>query len=222
VALDVPQQQAVLVSDFDGTLARPDFYHLVRQHLVPHGTPNFWDAYRIGEMTHFEALKAFFEAAEGGEAALRGITDMIEMPAQLADHLDRLRDAGWDVVLVSAGCSWYIDILLERAGVKLPCYANPGRIQDGRLIMERPVESAYCCHESGIDKSAVVQALQQEGRKVAFAGDGFPDFEAARLVSSNLRFARSDLTIACRKADVPYRPFEDWNEVAAALVEVPV
>ncbi|MCL4202800.1 MAG: HAD-IB family phosphatase [Pirellulaceae bacterium] len=221
MALDVPERRAVLVSDFDGTLARPDFYHLVRQHLVPPGTPNFWDAYRVGKMTHFDALRSFFEAAEGGEAALRGILDMIEMPAQLADHLERLRAVGWDVLLVSAGCSWYIDILLARAGVNLPCHANPGRIHDGRLIMERPTASEYCCHETGIDKAAVVQGLLQQGRKVAFAGDGFPDFEAARLVASDLRFARSDLTIACRKADVPYRPFEDWSEVAAALLEEP-
>jgi 2-hydroxy-3-keto-5-methylthiopentenyl-1-phosphate phosphatase len=98
-----PNERAVFVSDFDGTMARPDFYHLVRRDLVPKGTPDFWSRYRAGDMTHFEALRAFFEAAEGGEPALRRLLDMMEMPDDLPAQVESLREAGWDVVVVSAG-----------------------------------------------------------------------------------------------------------------------
>jgi 2-hydroxy-3-keto-5-methylthiopentenyl-1-phosphate phosphatase len=182
---------AVLVSDFDGTLARPDFYQLVRQYLVPDGTPDYWREYRAGARTHFDALKAFFAAAEGGESALLGVVDMMEMPPDLSDHIDQLRDAGWETVIVSAGCSWYVQVLLARAGVQLPVFANPGRIHSGRLIMERPADPAYACWETGIDKAAVVRRFQQEAPTVAFAGDGIPDFDAARLVPATHRFARA-------------------------------
>ncbi|TVS19881.1 MAG: hypothetical protein EA424_06810 [Planctomycetaceae bacterium] len=211
------QRRAVFVSDFDGTLARPDFYQLVRKHLVPRGTPDYWNEYRAGAMTHFDALKAFFAAAEGGESALLGMVDMMETPRDLSDHVHGLRALGWEIVIVSAGCSWYVQELLARAGVQLPVFANPGRIVDGRLIMERPADPAHSCWETGIDKAAVVRVFQQQTHTVAFAGDGVPDFDAARLVPAKYRFARSDLAAACREEGVPFRPFEQWTEVTAAL-----
>ena len=209
--------RAVLVSDFDGTLVRPDFYQLVREHLVPPGTPDYWREYRAGAMTHFDALKAFFAAAEGGEPALHGILDMMILPDDLSDYVDRLQAVGWEVVIVSAGCSWYIEVLLARSEVQLPVFANPGRLDNGRLIMERPADPAYSCWETGIDKTAVVRAFQQKAPNVAFAGDGYTDFEAACLVRAKYRFARADLAAACRKDGVSFHPFERWTEVAAAL-----
>jgi 2-hydroxy-3-keto-5-methylthiopentenyl-1-phosphate phosphatase len=211
------QQRAVFISDFDGTLAHPNFYQLVRKHLVPRGTPDYWSEYRAGTMTHFDALVAFFAAAQGGESALLGMVDRMEVPADLAEHVERLRDLEWEIVIVSAGCCWYVQELLARAGVQLPVFANPGRIIDGRLVMERPADSAHFCWETGVDKAAVVRGFQQETHTVAFAGDGFPDFEAARLVPAKYRFARSDLAAACRKENVPFRPFDQWTEVTAAL-----
>ena len=209
--------RAVLVSDFDGTLVRPDFYQLVREHLVPRGTPDYWREYRAGAMTHFDALKAFFAAAEGGEPALRGIWDRMEFPGDLSEHVDRLQAVGWEVVIVSAGCSWYVEELLARLGVQLPVFANPGRVENGRLIMGRPADPSFSCWETGIDKTAVVRAFQRKAVKVAFAGDGYPDFEAACLVPAKYRFARADLAATCRKNGVPFHPFEQWSEVAGTL-----
>lgn len=168
-------------------------------------------------MTHFDALDAFFAAAQGGHPALLDMIDRMEVPADLAEHVERLRELGWEIVIVSAGCSWYIQELLGRAGVQMPVFANPGRVVDGRLIMERPADSAHSCRETGIDKAAVVRTFQQETHTVAFAGDGFPDFEAARLVAAHHRFARDDLAAACREEGLDFRPFEQWTEVTAAL-----
>ena len=62
----------VLVTDFDGTLTRRDFYRLVIDELLPPGTPDFWAEYLAGEITHFEAIRKTFAAAPAGEAALLG------------------------------------------------------------------------------------------------------------------------------------------------------
>ena len=41
------------------------------------------------------------------------------------------------MVVTSAGCDWYIRILLDEAGVTLPVWSNPGRFEEGRgLLME--------------------------------------------------------------------------------------
>ncbi len=43
----------------------------------------------------------------------------------LKSSIDRLRDAGWEVMIASAGCAWYIDLLLAQADVKVDVHANP-------------------------------------------------------------------------------------------------
>jgi 2-hydroxy-3-keto-5-methylthiopentenyl-1-phosphate phosphatase len=56
------------------------------------------------------------------------------------------------------------------------------------------------------------------GRAVAFAGDGFPDAEAARLVADDMRFARGDLAGLLRQEGLPFHPFEWWSEIARTIV----
>ncbi|HEX8200963.1 MAG TPA: hypothetical protein VF590_10770, partial [Isosphaeraceae bacterium] len=74
----------VLVTDFDGTLTRHDFYRLVLERLLPPGAPDFWDEYRAGRLTHFEALRAIFAAAPAGAAALAELAGQMELDPGLA------------------------------------------------------------------------------------------------------------------------------------------
>jgi 2-hydroxy-3-keto-5-methylthiopentenyl-1-phosphate phosphatase len=107
---------------------------------------------------------------------------------------------------------------LQALGVQLEIHANPGRVEPGRgLIMERPVGSPYASLSHGIDKAAIVRAGLERGQRVAFAGDGFPDLAAARLVSASHRFARHDLRSALERERLGFTPFERWGEVAAHL-----
>ncbi len=213
-----PTRPSVLVTDFDGTLTRREFYQLVRDSLVPPETPDYWVEYRAGRISHFEALRRFFAAAEGGEEALIALTAHMQLEPELPARLTDLQAAGWDVVVVSAGCIWYIQRLLDEAGVNLPVHTNQGRIEDGRLIMEPPVESPFFCPNIGVNKAAVVQSFLDEGRQVAFAGDGYPDLEAALLVADSLRFARRDLAKALTELGKTFRPFERWAEVARGVL----
>lgn len=213
--------RGVLVSDFDGTLGRPEFYKLLRDRLLPPETPDYWSQYAAGELSHFDALKGYFEHAEGGEEALLGVVAEIELPADFPGLLDRLRRADWQVVVVSAGCSWYIDRLLDRAGVSLPVITNPGEVTGGRLTMHRPVDSEFYTAETGVDKRAVVRTLQQHRAAVAYAGDGSPDVSASQEVPASLRFARRELAEIFEQRGIPFRRFDAWREVAEALAAEP-
>lgn len=208
---------AVLVSDFDGTLAHPDFYQLVRGRLTPESTPDYWREYREGASSHFDALQRYFYAAEGGESAFVQLLDEIALPDDLPGLVARLREHGWAVVVVSAGCQWYIDRLLVRAGCELPVITNPGAIESGRLVMRRPASSPFCCEENGIDKRAVVTQLLEAGKRVAYCGDGYTDLPAATLVEPQRRFARADLAGALEETQLEYRPFTSWRDVVEGL-----
>lgn len=212
-------QRPVLVTDFDGTLTEHDFYKLLRERLLPADVPDFWDAYRRGDLTHFEALQSFFAAARPGEEALRELLDDMNLEPRLAAGLTRLEQAGWTVIVVSNGCQWYIDQLLARAGVDLEVHANPGVIREGRLHMQWPEGTLYPSAETGISKAAVVSAFAREGRRVAFAGDSMPDLEAALLVPPDRRFARSQLAQALAERGEQFRPFARWLDIAEILAD---
>lgn len=209
----------VLVSDFDGTVTRHDFYGLIVQHQLPPGTPDFWGRYRAGEMTHFDALNAYFAAARPGLEALQDLADRMEPDPELALEMATLRAAGWEILIASAGCRWYIDRILAASGVSpVPVvHANDGGPRGGRLVMERPTGSPYFSHETGIDKAAIVRAQLEAGRRVAFAGDGPPDLAPACLVPPGLRFARGPLAELLQQAGEPFRPFTRWGDISRAL-----
>jgi len=207
----------VFVTDFDGTLTRHDFYQLVIERLLPPHVPDFWAEYRAGRLTHFEALRVIFRAAEGGEPALAGVARDMGLEPALRSQVAALHAQGWRIVVASAGCDWYIRRLLDAAGVRLEIHANPGRIEDGRLVMELPVGSPYLSTETGINKAAIVRDALASGGRVAFAGDGGPDLGAALLVPADRRFACGYLAEELAQRGESFRPFDHWAEVAEVL-----
>lgn len=209
----------VLVSDFDGTMTRHDFYKLVTESLLPPGTPDYWGMYRAGTLTHFEALRRYFAAIRAGRAEVIAAVERMDLDPGLPAAVADLRAAGWAVVVTSAGCAWYIRHLLDAAGVGVEVHANPGRFVDGRgLLMELPVDSPDLSPTLGIDKAGVVRRYLAGGGQVAFAGDGFPDAEPARLVPDDLRFARGDLADVLGRDGLPFHPFESWSDIARILL----
>lgn len=214
--------RALLVTDFDGTMTRHDFYKLAAQSLLPPEMPDYWAMYRGGRMTHFEALQAIFASIKADREAVNAVVDRMELDPDLSSALGGLRASGWEVIVVSAGCEWYIRILLDRAGVDLPVFANPGRFEDGRgLLMDLPRGSPFFSPSLGVDKAAVVRQGIVEGRRVAFAGDGFPDLAPARLVPASLRFARGDLARVLSDESLAYHHFDRWSQIAEVLCNLP-
>lgn len=208
-----------LVSDFDGTVTKNDFFLLAIERLSPPDLPDYWGAYLRNEITHFEALASIFQHLDGQEEDLLKIARDTMPDPNLAQSMASLWNAGWQVIVASAGCGWYIEKLLAAAGVQVEIHSNPGEYVPGRgLVMSLPKDSPYFSPSHGIDKAAIVKAALQRSEKVAFAGDGFPDAPAARLVPAELRFARRDLATALDEAKLPYRPFEVWSEVAEMLL----
>jgi 2,3-diketo-5-methylthio-1-phosphopentane phosphatase len=209
----------VLVSDFDGTMTRRDFFKLAIQQLLPPDGPDFWSEYRAGRITHFEALRRYFAEIRASEAEVHAVVDQMELDPGVPQAVADLREAGWKVIVTSAGCDWYIRRLLAQAGVELEVHSNPGRFVPGLgLQMEMPVGSPFLSQSLGVDKARVVRHHLEKGCTVAFAGDGFPDEEAALLVPGRLRFARSDLADVLQQNGKTFQTFDAWSQIARQLL----
>jgi 2,3-diketo-5-methylthio-1-phosphopentane phosphatase len=209
---------SLLVTDFDGTMTSQDFYKLAARSLLPPELPDYWAEYRAGRLTHFQALQAIFASIRADDMAVRAVVEQMDLDPDVPCALRQLERAGWEVVVTSAGCEWYIHILLGEAGVNLPVWSNPGTFEPGRgLLMDLPTSSPFFSPSLGIDKAAVVRHGLARRRRVAFAGDGFPDVDAALLVAAELRFARGDLARVLSRKGLTYNRFERWSEIAEIL-----
>jgi 2-hydroxy-3-keto-5-methylthiopentenyl-1-phosphate phosphatase len=210
--------EKVLVTDFDGTMTKHDFYQLAIETCIPSDCPNYWDEYRAGRMTHFVALQSYFHAIRASELEISQLIDRMEFDPGAGEAISRLQEAGWRVIIASAGCDWYIRRLLSDANVDVPIHANPGRFYDGSLHMELPTDRTFYSPELGVDKVAVVRDLRASGIVTSFAGDGYPDVEPAKVVEAPLRFARGDLARVLSSQAIPYHSFYVWSDIADQLI----
>lgn len=211
----------ILITDFDGTLCRHDFYQLVVAHLLPATVPNYWQDYLDAKLTHFEVLRHYFAEIRCSEAELASFLSRMELEPELPALLKRLREAGWEVVVASAGCGWYIQKLLEPLEDPPVVHTNPGRFVEGQgLLMSLPYGLQFFSPITGIDKIAITKAaiVQVGAPNVAYAGDGLTDVIPSLLVPESQRFARSDLAAALTSKKQPYRNFERWRDVAEGLL----
>ena len=210
----------ILISDFDGTMTKYDFFDLARRDLPSAAGHDFWQDYVDGRITHFEALAGIFAAIRTDVPTLENLIDRMELDPALPAAIARLRAAGWTVIVASAGCDWYIRRLLAKAGVELEVHANPGTFApETGLQLSLPTASPYFKRETGIDKSAIVRHALAQDPRAAFAGDGRPDLAPASLVSPSRRFARGWLAHHLKKNKEPFHPFERWSNIADQLLE---
>ena len=83
--------------------------------------------------------------------------------------------------------------------------------------MEMPLGSPFLSPTLGVDKARIVRHHLQAGRTVAFAGDGFPDEEAALLTPGCLRFAYGELADVLKQKGETFQPFDTWSQIARQL-----
>ncbi len=209
----------VLVTDFDGTMTGVDFYEVVLNHVPADGMPDYWGRCLAGELSHVGALNGIFQHAPQEATTLRSWLPEAQLDPRTSAAVDLLKAAGWDTLVVSAGCEWYIREILADLKGKVQLIANPGDIApDSGLWMGWPPEHVpwYSAH-FGIDKARIVRLLVDSGRTVAFAGDGRPDLAAAREVRPPLRFARSWLAEQLQQGQEDFERFEQWSDIAPVL-----
>jgi len=208
----------VLVTDFDGTFSRRDFLHVIRA-MTPPDWPDPFDDFLRGRVSHFEAISRCYSAARSPRERWERAALETDPHPDCAAAIDRLRASGWAVVIVSAGCRWYIDRILQARGIRVPVIANEGEVDvDGVLRMRLDPQSPFHCPWTGVDKARVVGLLLEQGRTVAFAGDGRPDLAAALAVPPHLRFARNWLAEELARRGEPFILLERWPDVAPRLI----
>ena len=214
--------ELVLVTDFDGTISAEDFYDLAVRELLKPEDIQPWNDFKAGRITHFTAMQRIFGNIRAPESKVLAVLEDMGVEANLADSVNALRGKGWHIIVASAGSHWYIDILLKKAGVSLEVHANPGvYAAGGPLRLELPTHDPFLCPKTGIDKAAIMRHHLGRGATVAYAGDGYTDYEAASIVPAHLRYARADLAKSLQEKGKEFRSFSVWSEIVDSLLQPP-
>jgi 2-hydroxy-3-keto-5-methylthiopentenyl-1-phosphate phosphatase len=209
---------SILISDFDGTLTRYDFFDLVRKRwpVPPEDDP--WEKFVSGQITHFQALAEIFARIRTSEVDLLALANSMELDSSFAKSARELQERRWEIVIASAGCDWYIRFLLNQADVSVLLYANPGVFDPkSGLQMSLPERSRFFSPTTGVNKVEIVRDALSRSDRVAFAGDGRPDMEPALLVKPEFRFARGWLAEAFTERGEKFHPFDHWSQIADQL-----
>jgi len=211
-----------LITDFDGTFVRRDFFDLILERHDPPGARAGWQRFLDGEITLSAGLDAVFSALHTDAAGAEALVDALDPAPGTAAAVRRLQRAGWEVVIASAGCAWYIERLLARLDLSLTVHASPGTFAPTTGLVMTPDPAGPFFHPAlGIDKPAVTRAALSRDPVVAYAGDSANDRPGALLAPPERRFVTGRLARALQREGIPHTPFTVWPEIAAALLDGP-
>ena len=128
------------------------------------------------------------------------------------EFVDRARDDGWRVVVVSSGFNELIEPILEREGVEVessPTESIRGGTAGSPLALRRGVPGVR-----PVVQARDRRAASPSGGELLYIGDGYSDRCAGE--SADRVFATGELAAHFESKGVPYEPFRDFD-IASAL-----
>lgn len=132
--------------------------------------------------------------------------------------IQKIREAGGDFIILSAGTSYYIDRLLKKKGLSnIKVYSNPGEYKDRGIHLKIDKNNPYYSEVYGIDKGKVVADLKHKYSYVYYAGDSAPDIPPCKL--ADICFAKGNLQGMLQEECVNFIPMSDYSDIEKSLIE---
>lgn len=205
----------VLVSDFDGTISKNDFFRHVIENLLSEKDIEPWEQYKAGKITHVKGLSLIFNKIRLKEDEFNKFIDSIQIEEYFTQTVSLCKEMGIDFYVVSAGADYYIKRLLNNLNVlqQVKLFANPSYFseEEGLKMQPPPKSTDYYDEDLGISKKYFVLKLKNEGYTVIFAGDGTPDIEAAK--AADIVFAKDYLVTLCKKENVKHIEYSSYQDI---------
>lgn len=133
------------------------------------------------------------------------------------EFVDWAKQRGYGVAIATDGFGFYLDYVLEKAGVTgIPLFRNNVIFEDPpRPVVGYPYKRQGGCEGCATCKRQVVEEWRQNYDRVVFVGDGTKDkFGASH---ADAVFARDRLISACEDSGIKYRSWEDFQDIIRAM-----
>lgn len=208
----------VFISDFDGTISRKDFYwEMIDKYMKEEGNKKYkeWQEEKIKDI---DFLGYIFKNINQEQEIIHKDILEIEIDPYLKDFIDYINDKNGDFIILSAGSSYYINIILEHLKLQnVTVYSNKAIYKDRGLHYDIDPTYEFYSERYGIDKKKVVEHLKTKYKTLYYAGDSMPDFEASLICDK--RFATGKLIDIFNHRDLNYYAFNSFKDIKKIINE---
>jgi len=205
----------VLISDFDGTISKEDFFNMTVERLLTPQDLQPWQDYLDKKITHAEALGRIFSKVRISQSEMDSFIRGIEIDPEFQNTLKLCKKLKIPVYICSAGMDYYI---LKRIPKEIKKYnitllANTGKYCPDTGFTLIPPSKDYPFYDkgTGVSKEALVKYLKKQGFFTVYAGDGIPDLKAAK--AADAVFAKSVLLKLCQEEGIKTLKFDGFGDV---------
>lgn len=211
---NLPQPKLALLLDFDGTITMSDVGAFVIGEFAKDGWQEADDAYDRGEISLREvwAVEVALLRAEDHDTMRSRAVEFAEIRSGFSELIEFCRSAEIPVEVASSGVRFYIEAILEKAGVPDLVVTAPDVEYDERghgLVTFR--NGLMDCGMTAMCKCERVWRQRRLGREVVFVGDGASD-QCAALQADHV-MARDSLARYCKREGREFKPFDNFFEV---------
>ena len=204
----------LISADFDGTVTRQD---TLVQILDRYGDPDWrkiQERVVSGRLTIREGLQQEMGSVRASAEQLRELLQSrIQVDPSFPGFLERMRERGIPVVLLSGGFDLCVETVMVKSGAwPIPFLANRLQRNNGSWEVEFPYPSALC-DACGHCKGDPIRAWKEQGYLTVFAGNGVTDRCGA--LAADLTFAKDELAGWCAAQSigaVGYATFDDVEQ----------
>ncbi|MDP4093682.1 MAG: MtnX-like HAD-IB family phosphatase [Bacillota bacterium] len=206
------------VSDFDGTLTDRDFYHIVIDKYLKDWGRNFYIEWKKTNKINVDFLNRIFGSLKLTENELHDEILQLPFDRTAVSFMDKVNNAGGRFYILSAGTSYYIEILLKHLNISnVSIISMKGIYKDGGISIIPDEKSPYYSDIFGLDKKKVIEELKEKHGFVFFAGDSEPDLTAAK--TADTAFAKAELAELLQKENGNFIPFKKYKEIEKYLTD---
>ena len=213
------KKKRVLISDFDGTISKKDFFWYVIDTLLSPEDMQPWEDYLAKKITHIEALKQIFCKIRLSEKEFYNFVLSLPIEDCFVETAKYCSQNNIGYYIISAGADFYIKCILKYLKIdnQVTLISNESyyRPESGLVIIKPDNSHKFYSENYGINKKMAVEFLKKKHDFSIFAGDGIRDFEAARVADKI--FARDSLLQLCQSNNVPATEFRSYCEILEYL-----
>ncbi len=205
-----------ILCDFDDTAAQQNVAHLVLDRFANNDWRKLQQQFQEGTIRAKDYFEwPFASVTASREAMQRHVRDNGRLRDGFVELAHYCREHGVELAIVTHGLDFYVEALLEQAGLDwLPTYAVHAHFNDSGIQYEYKYAREGCL-EYGNCKCSIVDRYRGNGRQVLYVGDGISDLCPARR--ADLVFARARLLKECQEQGLPHIELRDFNDVIAEL-----